>query len=78
MEGSMLRGHNRNVWICPHHLLELNRGFPALLSWFKDTEVGGCLYFLQNFVYSPLPGLLVLHKYLFKLFIYTVVVKISG
>lgn len=62
MKGSMLRGHNKNVWISPHRLLELDRGFPALLSWFKDTEVGDCLFFLQNLVYSPLPGLLFLPK----------------
>lgn len=43
MKGSVLRGCN-NVWISPHRLLELDRGFPALLSWFKDTEVGGRLF----------------------------------
>lgn len=77
MTGSMLRGCNKNVWISPHRLLELDRGFPALLSWFKDTEVGGCLFFLQNLVSSQLPGLLVLLKYLF-IFLSRLVVKISG
>lgn len=43
MKGSTLRGHSKNVWISSRRLLELDRGFLALLSRLRDTEVGGCL-----------------------------------